>query len=102
MRTVQIVGRLTADPDFAVKGGKELCEFSVAVTDEFDRDRSHFYQVKAWGKRGEVIANNFKKGKEIALTGKLDHERWETDDGQKRSRHTVNLDSFDFIGKKED
>ncbi len=101
MRTIQLVGRLTADPTFDVKGGKELCEFSVAVTDEFDRDKAHFYQVKAWGKRGEVIANNFKKGKEIALTGKLDHERWEKD-GQKFSRHTVNLDNFGFVGKKDD
>ena len=100
MRSIQLLGRLTADPDFKVVGEKELCEFSVAVTDEFDRERSHFYQVKAWGKRGEIIANNFKKGKEIALTGRLDHERWETD-GQKRSKHVVNLDSFDFVGKKE-
>ena len=100
MRTIQIVGRLTADPDFKVVGEKELCEFSVAVTDEFNRDHAHFYQVKAWGKRGEVIANNFTKGKEIALTGKLDHERWESE-GKKRSKHVVNVDSFEFVGKKE-
>ncbi len=100
MRTIQLVGRLTTDPDFKVVGEKGLCEFSVAVTDEFDRDKAHFYQVKAWGKRGEVIANNFTKGKEIALTGKLDHERWEAD-GQKKSRHVVNLDNFGFVGKKE-
>jgi len=101
MRTIQLVGRLTADPDFKVIGDKELCEFSVAVTDEYDRDKSHFYQVNAWGKRGEVIANNFRKGKEIALTGKLDHERWEKD-GKKQSKHTINLDNFDFVGKKDD
>ena len=101
MRSVQIVGRLTADPDFKVVNQKELCEFSVAVTDDFDREYAHFFNVTAWGKRAEVIANNFKKGKEIALTGKLRQERWEKD-GQNRSKVVVVLDGFTFVGKKDE
>ncbi len=99
MRTIQIVGRLTADPSFKVIGEKELCEFNVAVSDEFDRERAHFYQVKAWGKKAETIANHFTKGKWIGVVGKLDHERWEKD-GQKHSKYVVNLDNFEFVGNK--
>ncbi len=101
MRTMQIYGRLTADPEFKVVGDKELCTFRVAVKDDYTRERTHFFNVKAWGKKGEIIANNFTKGKEIVVTGKMDYEEWNDKDGQKRNGYSVNADSFFFVGKKE-
>ena len=102
MNSVNLTGRLTADPNFSVVKEKGLCKFSIAVNDRFNKDNADFIDCVAWGKTAELIADHFHKGKEIGLTGRLKQERWETDEGKKRSRVTVICETFDFIGKKDD
>lgn len=99
-RNVTIHGRLTADPDFDTKN--ELAKFTVAVDDGYKKDYTHFFDVVAWKKRAETVVNNFQKGKEIIVTGQLQQERWENEEGKTRSMITINLESFDFCGKKGD
>lgn len=102
MNSVNLTGRLTSDPDFKVVSDKGLCKFSIAVNDRFNRDNADFIDCTAWGKTAELIADHFRKGKEIGITGRLKQERWETDEGKKRSRITVICENFDFIGKKDE
>lgn len=101
MNNVSLVGRMTADPSFSVVSEKGLCKFSIAVNDRFNKDNADFFDCVAWGKTAELIADHFKKGKEIGLTGRLKQERWEKD-GKSRSKVTVVCETFDFIGKKDD
>ena len=100
MNSICLIGRLTADPDFKIVNDKGLSKFTVAVNDRFNKDRADFVDCVAWGKTGELIADHFKKGKEIAINGRLRQERWEKD-GKGRSKIVVVVESFDFIGPKE-
>ncbi len=102
MNSVQIVGRLTRPPELSyTKTEKAVCKFSVAVNDRYTKDRADFFDVTAWGKQGEIINEYFDKGTQIALTGRLRQERWETDSGDKRTKVSIVLDGFTFIGSKE-
>ena len=100
MREVQLHGRLVDDPVFDAKN--ELTKFTIAVDDGYKKDHAHFFDVVAWKKKAENIVNYFEKGKEIIVVGKLQQERWKNEEGKTRSKVTINLESFDFCGKKDE
>ncbi len=101
MNTWNLIGRLTKEPEISVTtNGKSLCKFAVAVNRQFNRDETDFFDCIAWGKTGEIIADHFDKGSQIALTGRAQQERWEGKDG-KRSKVVFVVDSFTFCGDKK-
>lgn len=102
--------RLVADPKLVyTKGtGDPVCDFRVAINDKFKKgdewiDRSVFFDVSAWGKAAEQIAEFFKQGKEIFIVAEVRQENWEDNDtGKKRSKHVLQLIRWKFVGSKED
>ena len=51
---------------------------------------------KAFGKQAEIIQQYFNEKDVIIIYGELKQEQWTTQDGQKRSKHTIKIDKFDF------
>ena len=100
MNSVNLIGRMVADPSFQVVNDKELTKFVLAVDSR--GDQAHFIDCTCWGKTAELVANHFVKGKQIGVTGELRQERWENKDGAKRSKLTVNVNNVTFVGKKEE
>lgn len=77
MNNVQILGRLTADPELRKsQSGISSCRFTVAVnrkfknkqTGEYDAD---FITCVAWKEKAEFISRYWSKGKLIAIDGEL-------------------------------
>ncbi len=108
---VTAIGNLTRDPELRVTPkGTSICQFGLAVNkkwkDEAGQEREDvcFVDIEAWGKQGEAIAKFFKKGHPIYLRGVLKQDTWEDKtSGQKKSKHKVLLERFEFIrGKGED
>jgi single-strand DNA-binding protein len=59
-----------------------------------------FLDVDAWGKTAETIAQWFRKGSPILITGRLKQETWDDKQtGQKRSKVKIVLDRFEFCGE---
>ena len=56
----------------------------------------------AFGRQGEVVNEYFSKGKPILVEGRLRFRQWETDSGEKRSKLSVTLDRFSFVGSRQD
>jgi len=102
MNKVLIMGRLTRDPDLKPIGQTQLCTFGLAVTTKFSAEKGEtcFVDCKAWSKRGEAINQYFNKGSQILIEGRLCLERWEDQNGNKRSKHTINVDNFHFTESK--
>ncbi|MCH2575755.1 single-stranded DNA-binding protein, partial [Candidatus Poribacteria bacterium] len=61
-----------------------------------------FVDIDAWGRQGEVVNEYFSKGKPILVEGKLRFRQWDTDTGERRSKHSVTLDRFSFVGSRQD
>ena len=100
-------GNLTRDPEVKfLDDDKSVCNFAVAVNERYtDRngelvEKPMFIDCECWGRRGEVIAEYFVKGQKILVEGKLQFDQWETDEGERRSKHKVRVDDFDFSGTK--
>lgn len=76
MNSVQIIGRLTADPELRqTQSGVSTCRFTVAVNRKFKKQNGEydadFISCTAWRQTAEFVSKYFSKGKMIALTGTL-------------------------------
>lgn len=106
MNLVIIKGNLTRDPELRyTPSGKAIANLGVAVNESWTdeqgekHERVHFFDVDAWGKRAEVVAQYFRKGKPILVQGKLKQESWDDKQtGQKRYKIKITMDSFEFCG----
>jgi len=103
VNSVVQIGNLTADPElrYIKDSGKALVTFTIAVNERYS-DHTNFFDCQAWDKTADNIANHFKKGKAIGVTGRLKQERWENKEGQNRSKIIIVVEQFDFIGKKDE
>ncbi len=86
---VVLLGRLTKDPDSRkLRDGGSVCELRLAVNDPRERD-ALFIDVTTFGKQADACATYLKKGREVAVTGRLVFDVWEAKDGHVRSRHKI-------------
>ena len=103
------IGRLTRDiseRDFGyTTGGTARLNLSIAVNRSEKRngewqDKVSYFDVTVWGKTAENIKPYLHKGKQIAVDGYLDQQRWEKD-GVKYSKVVIIADSVQLLGGNE-
>jgi single-strand DNA-binding protein len=103
------IGRLTRDiseRDFAyTTGGTARLNLSIAVNRSAKKngawtDIVSYFDVTVWGKQAENIKPYLHKGKQIAVEGYLDQQRWEKD-GQKYSKVVIIADNVQLLGGNE-
>jgi len=104
---VILMGNFTRDPQLSYTPNQTpVVEFGLAVNrkwkaeDGAEREDVLFIECQVFGKRAEVIAKHFKKGRPIFVQGRLKLERWESE-GKTHSRIRVVVQSFEFIGGKD-
>ncbi len=110
LNRVLLIGNLTRDPELRVTPkGSSICQFGLAVNRTFkdaagqQREETTFVDIEAWGRQGEVISKYCTKGRPLFVEGRLRFDSWEDKStGQKRSRLSVVLENFQFIGGRGD
>lgn len=92
---VILMGRLTRDPETrTTPSGKTVTSFSLAVDRQTQDDQADFFDVTAWEKTGELVAQYVTKGRRILVQGRLRQDSWDDKDtGKKRSK--VEVVAFD-------
>ena len=101
-----LCGNVTRDPELrTTPNGAQVCSFSLAVNRVYkdasgsNQEDVSFFDIVAWGKLGETIAQYAKKGTGMLVSGRLEQRSWEDKNGGgKRSRVEVVLEDFNFIG----
>lgn len=99
MNNIVIHGRLTRDPElksYTTNKGKpgQVARFGVAVNRRFGEE-TDFFDCSAFNESGETIAQWFRKGDGIVLSGKMQSRK--TDD---KTYWSIKVDSWDFAEKK--
>jgi single-strand binding protein len=103
MNQVLLIGRLTKDPELKYsQSGKAFCRFSLAVAKEFNRNETDFFDCVAWNKTAEIIAEYMRKGRKIAVYGRLETGSYEKE-GRSIKTYNIIVDKFEFVdsGGKE-
>ena len=104
LNKVLLIGRLTKDPELKyTSSGTAVTELRLASNHTYKvnnekREEVCFVDVTLWGRSAETVKEYMSKGREILIEGRLQFEQWESQDGQKRSKHRIVADRFQFIG----
>jgi single-strand DNA-binding protein len=82
-----IDGNLTRDGEVTFTGGgTAVLNFSIAHNAKIkEKEEVHYFDVVAFGKHAEYVADFAVKGASVTVIGRLTQDRWEKD-GKKYSR----------------
>ena len=100
--SVQLIGRPGADPEIKMFGNRKMARFSIATKDysynenhELEKGTS-WHNIIAWGKTAEQAEKFIKKGRRIALEGRLRTRIYERD-GKKNYFTEITMNEFLLI-----
>lgn len=106
-RTV-LIGRLVRDPELkSTNGGTYFCRFTLASNHSLKKsdgsyeDKAGFFDCIVWGKQAEAVHKYVSKGQRLLVEGSLRWSSWEHE-GKKHSKVEINVESFNFIERKQD
>jgi len=60
-----------------------------------------FVDMAAFGRPGETINQYMSKGRQILVEGRLKFDSWTSQDGTKRSKLSVVVENFTFVGSRD-
>ncbi len=102
---VILLGNLTRDPQLSyTPNNTAVTEFGMAMNrrwrsqDGQDREETCFVDCSVFGRQAETFNQYMSKGRPVLVEGRLKLNQWETPEGQKRSRLTVVVERFQFVG----
>ena len=95
LNEVIVSGRLTRDSELRyTPNGTAVTDVIVASNRIWSKDSDRqeettFVDITIWGKQAESLNEYLVKGRHIMVVGRLKLNKWETDDGAKRSKLTM-------------
>ena len=104
MNSVQLIGRLTRDPEVRyTDGGVSIARFSLAVERRFKQENgadADFINIVSFGKTAEFIEKYFHKGMKVALNGRIQTGSYTDKDGKKVYTTDVIAENVEFCESK--
>lgn len=103
---VILIGNLTRDPEMRyTPQGTSVCTFGMAVNRRYKqgdelKEETTFVNVVVFGKQADTCGQYLNKGRMVLVEGRLQERRWETEEGQQRSRHEVVAQAVRFLPKR--
>jgi len=110
LNIVMLIGRLTRDPElrYIASTGTPVATFTLAVGKELSREKiqemelkgqptADFINIVVWGRQAESCANYLRKGKLVAVNGRLQSRSYEGRDGIRRYVTEVVASRVEFL-----
>ncbi|MDR2133016.1 MAG: single-stranded DNA-binding protein [Clostridiales Family XIII bacterium] len=99
MNSVNIIGRLTKDPELKkLEEGRSLCSFTLAVDDVHAKeDRADFLRVTVFGTPADLCERYLRKGFLAGVTGRLRADTYTDSEGVVRYPVKVIADNVRFL-----
>ena len=103
MNKVELVGRLTKDPEVKLTSNQtQFCNFTIAVDRRFKdangQRQADFINCVAWRQTAVFIQKYFHKGNRIGLVGSIQTRTYDDQQsGQKRYITEVVIDEAEFV-----
>ena len=101
-----LVGNLTRDIELRYsQGGSSIAKSAMATTRKFTsngekKEEVCFVDITFFGRSGEIANQYLRKGSKILVEGRLNFEQWVDQSGQKRSKHSVIVESMQMLDTK--
>lgn len=107
MNNINLIGRLTKDPDCRVLNtGSQVATFTLAVDRKFKNQdgtrNTDFIPIVAWGKTAELCEKHLTKGQQVGITGRCQTRTYQANDGTNRYIMEVVAEEITFVGSKKE
>ena len=108
MNTVTVVGRVGRDASEgfrAFDSGKMKANFSVAVNRWDSKTKSEvtdWFNIDVWDKQAEFAGEYVKKGREVAVDGRISISKWTDQTGEEKERFLVVANDIRLLGSRRD
>ena len=108
---VILIGTVGRDPEIRYTApGQAVASFSLATTERGYTaangtqvpDRTEWHSIVMWGKNAEIAERYIRKGSQLYIEGKLRTRTWEDKNQIKRQVTEIYVDTFDFLGRKQE
>jgi len=103
-----LVGNLTRDIELKYsQGGMGIAKTAIATSRKFTsngekKEEVCFVDITFFGRSAEVANQYLRKGSKILVEGRLNFEQWVDQNGQKRSKHSVIVETMQMLDSKGD
>jgi single-strand DNA-binding protein len=104
-----LAGNLTRDIEVRyTQAGAAIGNTAIATTRKFksqtgeQKEEVLFVDITFFGRTAEVANQYLRKGSKILVDGRLKLDQWTAQDGSKRSKHSVTVESMTMLGNKDD
>lgn len=106
MNKIILIGRLVADPELRkTPSGSSVCSYCLAVDRPFAKDgeqTADFINIVSWGKAADNVAKYMRKGRQMAVEGRMQTRDYDDKDGVHRWVTEIITDRVEFIGGRSD
>ena len=105
---VVMVGNLTRDIELRyAQSGSAIANTAIATTRKFTQNGEKkeevcFIDITFFGRSAEVANQYLRKGSKILVEGRLNFDQWQAQDGSKRSKHSVIVETMQMLDSKSD
>ncbi|MBR5663196.1 MAG: single-stranded DNA-binding protein [Bacteroidales bacterium] len=104
--SVHLIGRPGMDPEIKKFGeNRKLAKFTLATNEKHYNDNmelvqeTEWHNIIAWGRTAEIVEKIVRKGRLMALEGKLQTRQYDDKEKNKRYVTEVVMDEFMLIDK---
>lgn len=108
MNQVVLIGRLARDPELRYSPNTQtaVAHFTLAVdrerTQQGDEQNADFIRITVFGKQAETVDRYLSKGRQCAVTGRIQTGSYQNKDGQTVYTTDVIANRVEFLGGRND
>ena len=106
MNTAVLVGRVGRDAEIRYfESGKVRANFSIAVNRWDSKTKSEvtdWFNIDVWDKQAEFAGEYIKKGRLVAVDGRIQTNKWKDASGEERERFLIVANNVRLLGSKRD
>lgn len=106
MNTVTVIGRAGQDAEIKYfESGKIKTSFSLAVNRwdaKTKEEVTDWYNIEVWDKQAEFAGEYIKRGRQVAVDGRISVSKWNDASGDTRERYLVVANNVRLLGSKRD
>ena len=106
MNTATIVGRAGQDAEIKYfESGKVKTTFSLAVNRFDSKTKTEvpdWFNIEVWDKQAEFAGEYVKKGREVAVDGRISISKWTDQTGEERERFLIVANQIRLLGSRSD
>lgn len=96
INNVVLVGNLGRDPEVKyTSAGMAITTFSLCFNS--GKDKNGWINVVCFNKLAETAGQHLSKGAKVGIVGVLDENKWEDNNGNKRSNIQIICNNIEFI-----